>query len=159
MGKVKRARKEEETKKEENESIEDVEVEEEDTKKKKAKNTKSKEKKTSTGKKGKASSKKDETLLKKKRKRDDKKEDSKEKKNFVSKKDVKVKDIITVKKIKGILYANVHYTEKGSKAVNKGLIPTEEFTDSEPELLLKFYEKNIEFTKDDNKDESEEEDE
>ena len=93
---------------------------------------------------------KDEQLLNKKRKREDRKEDSKEKKsrNFISKEDVKVNKILTVKKIKNILYAEVKYTEKGSKKKEmKGLIPTTEFIDSEPELMLKFYEDNIEFTK------------
>lgn len=72
---------------------------------------------------------------------------SKEEEKIVSKKEVRVKDIITVKRKEGVLYASVHYTEKGSKGIKKGLIPTIEFTDSQPELLLKFYEKNIEFTK------------
>ena len=123
----------------------------EKTKKNKSnKKNKNKGKKTSSGNKTKKTVKKDEQLLNKKRKREDRKEDSKEKKsrNFISKEDVKVNKILTVKKIKNILYAEVKYTEKGSKKKEmKGLIPTTEFIDSEPELMLKFYEDNIEFTK------------
>ena len=148
MGKVKRDRKESKKEIEENE---DVPESEEETKKNNSnKKNKDKGKKTSSGNKTKKTVKKDEQLLNKKRKREDRKEDSKEKKsrNFISKEDVKVNKILTVKKIKNILYAEVKYTEKGSKKkAMKGLIPTTEFIDSEPELMLKFYEDNIEFTK------------
>lgn len=80
--------------------------------------------------------------------------------NFINKEDVNVTRVITVKKIKNTLYAYVMYTEKGKKKspVNKGLIPTSEFIDSEPERLLSFYESKIEFTPD-RLSEEEEEDE
>lgn len=160
MGKVKKDKKiskEEESEIEENE---DVSESEEETKKKNSnKKNKDKGKKTSSGNKSKKTSKKDEQLLKKKRKREDKKEKSNEKKvrNFINKDDVKVKKILTVKKIKDILYAEVMYTEKGSKKKEmKGLIQTTQFIDSEPELLLQFYEDNIEFTKNSNESKNDE---
>ena len=80
--------------------------------------------------------------------------------NFINKEDVNVTKVITVKKIKNTLYAYVMYTEKGKNKspVNKGLIPTSEFIDSEPERLLSFYESKIEFTPD-RLSEEEEEDE
>lgn len=80
--------------------------------------------------------------------------------NFINKEDVNVTRVITVKKIKNTLYAYVMYTEKGKKKspVSKGLIPTSEFIDSEPERLLSFYESKIEFTPD-RLSEEEEEDE
>lgn len=70
--------------------------------------------------------------------------------NFIKKEDVNITEVITVKKIKNILYAYVMYTEKGKKKspVNKGLIKTSEFINSEPERLLSFYESKIEFTPD-----------
>lgn len=65
--------------------------------------------------------------------------------NFISKEDVNVIQIITLKRINNVLYAYVMYTVKGSRnsSINKGYIATSKFINSEPELLLSFYESKI----------------
>ena len=96
-------------------------------------------------------SKKKVKMIQKKRKQEEKAKPVKKQMNIVNLKDIKIKKIVTVKKIRNQLYAYVKYadkkTQRGKKHISFGFLKTSDFVTPKSKALIEFLESKMEFEK------------